>query len=280
VGIAAVVIVVRFGKPIAEWYDRNLAAFVSREFISSHWNGDIRSWMTIALIAAVATGSGIAWWMSKRFRPSRRSGLPRRARSGDPAGLATAWSPVYGFVYIAIGVCLIPICGLFGAGTPLWAKVASVVSLVFGLLFSLVAVILIPYLRERRIVKKLAAQFESNDVGETSEEVIKAFNRIGEFASYLTKGGDTEQLSRHGWRIYDRARRSVQRRALGRKAVSPRRKRAKKVDTDAVITVSYNGHRHRVGLGKRRHETRVTVVIDDSEIKILDDTGQLIGKSS
>jgi hypothetical protein len=207
--IAAVLIVVSRDWIAERYHGSFLAAFVStlvRESLSGPWNGDIWSWMTILLIAAVAAGCVIGWKKSKRFRP-RQSGLPRRARLGDPAGLATAWSPVYGFIYIAVGVFLVP---LFGPGAPRWAKVASVVSLALGLFFSLVAVNLIPYLRERRLVKRLAAHFKHNEFPKDDDEkIIKALNRIGDFSSYLTDEGNPPQLSRHGKRVSRRARRSV-----------------------------------------------------------------------
>jgi patatin-related protein len=218
---AVVLTFVFCGDSIAKWYDGSrLEWFVSnlvREFKSGPWNGDIQSWMTILLIVALAVGCAIAWRKSLRLRPSQRSGLPKRARLGDPAGLATAWSPVYGLIYIAIGVFLVPI---FGADAPHWAKVASVVSLVLGLFFALVAVNLIPYLRERRLVKKLAAQFEHDVVPEDAQEIVKAWNRIGEYSSYLTKTKDPQKLSRHGERVLRRAQRSVRRRQRGRKAIS------------------------------------------------------------
>jgi patatin-related protein len=221
--IAAVLTVVFRGDFLADRYEGSrLAEFVStlrREFIGGPWNGDVQSWMTILLIAAVLAGCITAWRKSKRFRPSRLSGMPHRARLGDPAGLATAWSPVYGFIYITIGVFLVPLFGVFGADARLSVKVASVVSLALGLFFALVAVNLIPYLRERRLVKSLAAHFESNPADDNeSEETIKAFKSIGEFSSYLT---DSDlALSRHGRRVERRARRLVERRAGGRKAVA------------------------------------------------------------
>jgi hypothetical protein len=119
-------------------------------------------------------------------------------------------------IYIAIGIFLVP---LVGDGARLWVKVAAVVSLVLGLFFSLVAVNLIPYSRERRLVKTLAAHLESNPVSDDKpEEIIKAFKSIGDFSSYLTDG-DTS-LSRHGARVVRRARRVVRRRPGARKATA------------------------------------------------------------
>lgn len=51
------------------------------------------------------------------------------------------------------------------------------------------------------------------------------------------------------------------------------------IDAAGVITIRYNSHLHHIGLGKRRTGTKVTVLIDDLDIRVLDrDTGQLIRK--
>jgi patatin-related protein len=241
--MAAVLTIVFRGDFLADRYEGSrLAEFVStlrREFISGPWNGDVQSWMSILLIAAVLAGCITAWRKSKRFRPSRSSGMPHRARLGDPAGLATAWSPVYGFIYIAIGVFLVPLFGVFGVEARLWVKVASVVSLALGLFFALIAVNLIPYVRERRLVKSLAAHFESNAHFKPNpaqdnepEETIKAFKSIGEFSSYLTDSDSA--LSRHGRRVERRARRAVEHRAGGRKAVPTDRRGAAAATVTAI----------------------------------------------
>ena len=57
------------------------------------------------------------------------------------------------------------------------------------------------------------------------------------------------------------------------------RVRTDTIDAAGVITVRYNGRLHHIGLGKRRTGTKVTVLIDDRDIRVLDrDTGQLIRK--
>ena len=46
------------------------------------------------------------------------------------------------------------------------------------------------------------------------------------------------------------------------------------IDAAGVITIRYNSHLHHIGLGKRRRGTKVTVLIDDRDIRVLDrDTG-------
>ena len=57
------------------------------------------------------------------------------------------------------------------------------------------------------------------------------------------------------------------------------RARHDKIDAAGVITVRYNGRLHHIGLGKRRRGTKVIVLIDDLDIRVLDHhTGQLIRK--
>jgi len=51
------------------------------------------------------------------------------------------------------------------------------------------------------------------------------------------------------------------------------------IDAACVITIRYNSHLHHIGLSKRRRGTKVTVLIDDRDIRVLDrHTGQLIRK--
>jgi len=55
------------------------------------------------------------------------------------------------------------------------------------------------------------------------------------------------------------------------------RVRTDTIDAAGVITIRYNSHLHHIGLGKRRTGTKVTVLIDDRHIRVLDrDTGTLI----
>ena len=58
-----------------------------------------------------------------------------------------------------------------------------------------------------------------------------------------------------------------------------RRVRTDTIDAAGAITIRYNSRLHHIGLGKRRTGTRVTVLIDDLDIRVLDrHTGQLIRK--
>ena len=57
------------------------------------------------------------------------------------------------------------------------------------------------------------------------------------------------------------------------------RVRHDKIDAAGVITIRYNSHLHHIGLTKRRRGTKVTVLIDNLDIRVLDrDTGTLIRK--
>jgi transposase InsO family protein len=51
------------------------------------------------------------------------------------------------------------------------------------------------------------------------------------------------------------------------------------IDAAGVITLRYNSRLHHIGLGRQRTGTKVTVLIDDLDIRVLDrNTGQLIRK--
>ncbi len=51
------------------------------------------------------------------------------------------------------------------------------------------------------------------------------------------------------------------------------------IDAAGAITIRYNSRPHHIGLGKRRTGTKITVLIDDRDIRVLDrNTGQLIRK--
>jgi transposase InsO family protein len=57
------------------------------------------------------------------------------------------------------------------------------------------------------------------------------------------------------------------------------RVRHDKIDAAGVITIRYNSHLHHIGLSKRRRGTKVTILINDRDIRILDHaTGTLIRK--
>ena len=51
------------------------------------------------------------------------------------------------------------------------------------------------------------------------------------------------------------------------------------IDAAGVITIRHNSRLHHIGLSKRRRGTKVTVLIDDLDIRVLQhDTGTLIRK--
>ena len=57
------------------------------------------------------------------------------------------------------------------------------------------------------------------------------------------------------------------------------RVRTDTIDAAGAITIRYNSRLHHIGLGKRRTGTKVTMLIDDRDIRVLDrHTGQLIRK--
>jgi transposase InsO family protein len=57
------------------------------------------------------------------------------------------------------------------------------------------------------------------------------------------------------------------------------RVRHDRIDAAGVITIRYNSHLHHIGLSKRLRGTKVTVLIDDRDIRVLDHTtGALIRK--
>ena len=57
------------------------------------------------------------------------------------------------------------------------------------------------------------------------------------------------------------------------------RLRHDRIDAAGAITIRYNSRLHHIGLGKRRTGTKVTVLIDDLDIRVLDrHTGTLIRK--
>ena len=57
------------------------------------------------------------------------------------------------------------------------------------------------------------------------------------------------------------------------------RVRHDKIDAGGVITIRYNSRLHHIGLSKHLRGTKVTVLIDDRDIRVLNrDTGELIRK--
>ena len=198
---------------IARWYQRSA---VGRALQHGPWDNHVYSWVTAVLIGAAVAGFLFAWRKFSRFRPFREPRSLSHFQPVDPAWLATAWSPVYGLIYLIIGV-------LLGKAAPHWAPIASVVSLGFGLFFSVVAVNLIPYLCERHLARKLVAVFEPAEVPKKPESVdhesaegqsvAKAFKVLDAFPNYLSGNGDSRRRTSHGKRVWRQARKMSARRA-------------------------------------------------------------------
>ena len=84
------------------------------------------------------------------------------------------------------------IAGVVRLNPPIWAKVAGTLAVLIGIGFSVVAVWVVPLLRERRLVRKLAAAFAAKRitrgdhnpmVGDFDGVAISVFVKIGEDSS-------------------------------------------------------------------------------------------------
>jgi hypothetical protein len=164
-----------------------------------------------ALPMCIIVGHGIAmgWRKASRLRRYRsRTGTDGQYRwtLNDPAGLAIAWSAVYGALYVVLAVV---ISGVRGLNPPPWEGTAAAVALVLGWIFSVVGIYVVFWLRERRLVSRLAGAYatslepvpptkpkpstEPNTEG--SDEVAPSFGeftinllkKIGEESTYLIK---------------------------------------------------------------------------------------------
>lgn len=190
-----------FGRHlIAQWYRGSwlstLITALVRAFQHRPWDGDVRSWTTVSLVAAAVAGFFIAWRKSVRFKRSSRTDPPTSATAVDPAWLATAWSPVYGLIYVAIGVLLVPLLDSVAPNTEWdWAKVASIVSLTLGLFFSLVVVSVVPYLREKRLIRRLVTHFEPKAIPQAPKDIVAALNELSEYTAYLSRGGTCTRMT-------------------------------------------------------------------------------------
>ena len=109
----------------------------------------------------------------------KRKAARARGALSDPAGLAIAWSVVYGIVYVTLATAIFV---AHSADMQWWDGAAAVLSLVLGWMFSVVFVYLIFWNRERRLVRKLAAVIASAR-REASSKVTDA-----EALQYLKKG--------------------------------------------------------------------------------------------
>lgn len=201
----ALLVVFRFRRAVDHLFTVAIV-WLERHFNSGPWTGDFYSLTTILLLAAVGYGCAVAYRKSRWLLPSARSGLPKRARISDPAGLATAWSPIYGAIYVILGVMLVP---TLGAKARDWSWSAALASVFFGLFFCLVAVNAIPHMREKKLVKRLAAHFGPKGAPQDGAEFIRALNQVGDFSSYLTSKNDPSELTRHGRRVMKRVHNRV-----------------------------------------------------------------------
>jgi patatin-related protein len=189
-------------------------AFIDHELETGPWSGRIISWATAVLIAIAVLSGVIALYKSRRFMPASQPEVFKRRILTDPAGLATAWAPVYGALYILIGIVMIP---LVGDDAPTWAVVAALTSVVAGLGFSLIAVHRIPQLRERKLVRRVATYLATNPEPANCLEWVAVFAKIGDSPAYLFVRSHPAKdpaepnracpLSRHGWRVVYRAQR-------------------------------------------------------------------------
>jgi patatin-related protein len=193
---------------VYEWL-RGAFNWVKEALRHAPWKGEVLSWVTLALVVVAVVSGIMAYYKSRRFMPATITGEPKNKSRilVDPAGLATAWAPVYGALYIFFGVVMIP---LVGANAPGWAVAASIVMIVIGLGFCLVAVHRIPALRERKMVRRLASYLVTNSPSSKCEEWssaidsdwVEAFAKIGDSPAYLF---NTDGLSWHGKRVKRKA---------------------------------------------------------------------------
>jgi hypothetical protein len=181
-----------------------------RQFLADIPHGSV---ILFALPMVVIAGHGVAmgWRKASKLRPYRgrteSDGRYRRALN-DPAGLAIAWSAVYGALYMGLAVVISVARGL---NPPLWEGTAAAVSLVLGWMFLVVSVYMIFWLRERRLVTRLAAGYatslkpvpsmkpdrssKTRTTTQTTEEEEPSFDKftiallkkIGEESTYLIK---------------------------------------------------------------------------------------------
>jgi len=199
------------------------------------------SWLTGAVVLALIThalvvGYRKSWALRPRQIPADPSEPEIRRRLTDSAGLATAWSSVYGVVYMIVGCAVALLIGHRVDEPEPWLWTAPILAFVLGLIFGAVAVHVIPARREHRMVARLARDplliraatqpqrptntegrpngSDTSDVVVTFEdEVLQALERAGEHSGYLVEL--TEQpdqryrLSVRGRRVATRVRTAI-----------------------------------------------------------------------
>ncbi|AFM16735.1 patatin-related protein [Mycolicibacterium chubuense NBB4] len=175
-------------------------------------------WFAAPMVIIIGHGIVIGWRKTRKLRPyGGRAGSEAHSTKTlkDPAGLAIAWSAVYGALYVTLAVT---ISIVRGTHPPLWEGAAAAVSLTLGWLFSVVAIHVIFWLRERRLVKRLAGAYatsleRADAVGTASFDrfTVDLLDRVGEMSTYLIK--DNAKLTLTG--------RDVAARALAKSEVMP-----------------------------------------------------------
>jgi patatin-related protein len=153
------------------------------------------------MVVIIGLGVVAGWRRANKLRPydhdRRDPDTLHRAGLTDPAGIAIAWSVVYGFLYVSLAGA---IYFAHGGNMLWWAGTAAVMSLVLGWLFSVVFVYLIFWRRERRLVRRLAAAFASARTAPPTElksdeatvETLRLLKKIGEESTYLIKKNGNE----------------------------------------------------------------------------------------
>lgn len=167
--------------------------------VAEHWGWALLGAAGIALI-----GGAVAFVKAAHLRPRPVEGRQRVLT--DPAGIATAWAPVYGFLYLVLAVVIVTI---HGDDRQDWAWTSFVLSAAFGLFFCLVLVFLVPAQRQRRLIARLVARYGPGQMPTDNEFPMSELEKLGELSSYLTNA-DGSALSPQGKRVLRRARRQHQ----------------------------------------------------------------------
>jgi patatin-related protein len=166
----------------------------------------------LPMLVIVCHGVVVGWRKADKLRPYVRaddkSTAQHAATLNDPAGLAIAWSAVYGALYVSLAVGIVAAHDM--KPTP-WEGAAAVSSLILGWMFSVVGINLIFWLRERRLAHRLAAAYASSleaPPDKITSDDSQAFTvdllvKIGEESTYLIK--NQKRLTRRGCEVAERA---------------------------------------------------------------------------
>jgi patatin-related protein len=165
------------------------------------------------MVVIIGIGVVAGWRRANKLRPydhdRRDPDTLHRAGLTDPAGIAIAWSVVYGFLYVSLAGA---IYFAHRGDMQWWAGTAAAMSLVLGWMFSVVFVYLIFWRRERRLVRRLAAAFASARTAPPTElkskaaldETLRLLKKVGEESTYLIKK-DGNSLTWRGLEVAARA---------------------------------------------------------------------------